>query len=79
MYLVKSEAQRVSISSMVLLRRRDCAGGTGPAVDVPKVDVPGAAVAGALVVGGAVVVVVRAWEVDEVDVVPRPWNRLVAG
>ena len=72
MYLVKSEAQRVSISSMVLLRRRDCAGGTGPAVEVPKVDVPGGAVAGAVVVGGAVVVVARAWEVEEAGVAPRP-------
>src|SRR5256886_2939133 len=30
---------------MVLLRRRDCAGGTGPAVDAPSVDVPGPVVA----------------------------------
>jgi hypothetical protein len=35
--------------------------------------------AGAVVVGGAAAVIVGAWEVDEVDVVPRPWNKVCAG
>jgi hypothetical protein len=78
-YLVRSEAQRVSISSMVLFLRRDCAGGTGPAVEAPSIDAAGAVVAGAVAAGVAVAVVVGAWEADEVDVVPKPWNKLGAG
>jgi hypothetical protein len=64
---------------MVLFRRRDCAGGRGPAVDAPSVDAAGAVVTGAVADGAAVAVVVGAWEADEADVVPKPWNRLGAG
>jgi hypothetical protein len=39
-----SVAQRVRISSMVLLRRRDWAGGAGPAVDARNGAEPGAVV-----------------------------------
>lgn len=63
---------------MVLLRRRDCAGGTEPAADAPSVDVPGPVVSGAAVLAGPAAAVVGAWEVEE-EVVPRPWNKLGAG
>ena len=63
---------------MVLLRRRDCVGGTGPAVDAPSVDVPGPVVAGAVVLAGPAAAVVGAWEVEE-EVVLRPWNKFGAG
>jgi hypothetical protein len=78
-YLVRSEAQRVRISSTVLFRRRDCAGGAGPAVDAPGADAPGPVAAGAVVAGAAAEVVVGAWEADDADVVPRPGNKLDAG
>ena len=42
MYRVKSLAQRVRISSIVLFFNRDCAGGAGPAVDAPSTDAPNA-------------------------------------
>jgi hypothetical protein len=64
---------------MVLLRRRDCAGGTGPVVDAPSVDVPGPVAAGAVVLAGAVAAVAGAWEVEEEVVVWRPWNKPGAG
>lgn len=79
MYLVRSEAQRVRISSMVLFRRRDCAGGAGPVVDAPRADAPGPVVAGAFAAGANPGDVVGAWEADKPDVVPRPWNKLGAG
>lgn len=63
---------------MVLLRRRDCAGGTGPAVDAPNVEIPGPVVAGAVVLAGAATAVAGAWEVEE-EVEWRPWNKPGAG
>jgi len=63
---------------MVLLRRRDCAGGTGPAVDAPSVDVLGPVVARAVVLAGAAAAVAGAWEVEE-EVEWRPWNKPGAG
>ena len=60
------------ISSIVLLRRRDCAGGAGPVVEAPRMDVPRpAAVVPAFVVvadAALAVVVVAACEVEFVVV-----------
>lgn len=39
-YLVRSDAHRVSISSIVRFLRRDWAGATGPTVEAPIVEVP---------------------------------------
>ncbi len=77
-----SVAQRVRISSMVLLRSRDCAGGAGPVVDVAAPEVPGAANGAAMLpaVGAAVLVAVAGCEVDDVvaGVAPPKENALAA-
>lgn len=75
-----SVAHRVRISSIVLLRSLDCAGGTGPVVEVGAPDVPGTA-NGAVelpVVGAAVLVVVAGCEAGAVAAPPNE-NGLAAG
>lgn len=62
-----------------MLRSRDCAGGTGPAVEAPRVEAADPVVAGAPAVGAVAAVVVGAWELDDVDEAPKAWGRLGAG
>ena len=65
-----SVAHRVRISSMVLLRNRDCAGGAGPVVEIGAPEVPGTA-NGAVVVPVGAAAVVAGCEADVVVAPPK--------